>query len=1101
MKSITDNLKTSKNRLYLLFAAYGAFFLLFTLLLLTQGYMQKKAPREIETDWMPSIIAVNAINILTSNYRTLQAVHILNTDSVEMNEVEQTLQRIDDGISSWRNKYEPAINSEQEKALYQKFVASYQDYRVISKQILALSQNNENQKAITQLNKTHLLFVTARSYLLELMKINNQGATEAIEQSDAVFARTKVLNLGSSLFMTALTLVLAFMVMSSQGAFAKTDYKTTFWLQARTPLVFLMLVLCISSFSYLSFKRTEELNTQTKELTSNWLPSIISVNKINSAASNYRRAEAMYIALADSADRAVRTQDMQNALAAITLELKKYKALISSKEEQNNYDEFFRGYNDYLAISQSTIISTNQSETDKTIALFKQSGILYDDFSSKLNSLVELNEQGGINCSHEISVIFDRMKIGLIGGGLALLVFLAICAQLLDLWAEPVNGKKISISKLKPKVYPKALTIKLKIRLAFLGMVGLFVFFAVQVDGLMNEINQQSIAVGNNWMPSIIVTNAISAETLDHRLTEVKLILTTDMMQKERFEKELNRRLKKISVLRSNYEPMIFSEEERTAYQNFVQLYERYLLGVDKSVAFSKQKDFDNALKEYQRNIPVRNAFTLELNKLVKLNQQGGIDAVHSSERIFNLASRVRLLLGLLVVMISITFILQFEKDITGPLQRLTKSVQRLASGDITGSNEFEGRYDELGQMADAVNDVTKTVKNLINDSVELIDAARAGSLSARIEVGLHPGEFNKIVFGMNQLLEVLSKPLEEVAEVMQNLALGDLAGRIKGEYEGELRALKVNVNRSLDALVNLLSELKETSCYLAHGDLTHQLSGNYQGEFSVLKANFNRTIEQLKQILQVILTNTGTSASAITQTSEASMYVAKEVSLQKTALTEIARTIEETALSINEVSQSATKGNQLACATSKSASEGQAQLDKLMQLIQHVASEYSRIEQITNEITRIADKTHLLSLNAGLEATRAGEHGLGFGFVAQQIGKLAEEVGISARDIGTVISSSSQSVRLGVTATQETRTAMEQIAHSAQASEQTVLAISAAIVEQSIAVSLLSQRVQEVQDGSKTTASAADEISVTMIHLADTIRQTAAEAQRFTLS
>lgn len=74
-----------------------------------------------------------------------------------------------------------------------------------------------------------------------------------------------------------------------------------------------------------------------------------------------------------------------------------------------------------------------------------------------------------------------------------------------------------------------------------------------------------------------------------------------------------------------------------------------------------------------------------------------------------------------------------------------------------------------------------------------------------------------------------------------------------------------------------------------------------------------------------------------------------------------------------------------------------------------------------------------VLSLNAGLEAVRAGEYGLGFGFVAQQIGKLAEEASIAARDIGNLITGSMQSVRLSVTGAQETHSAMEQIAKAAQ--------------------------------------------------------------------
>lgn len=51
--------------------------------------------------------------------------------------------------------------------------------------------------------------------------------------------------------------------------------------------------------------------------------------------------------------------------------------------------------------------------------------------------------------------------------------------------------------------------------------------------------------------------------------------------------------------------------------------------------------------------------------------------------------------------------------------------------------------------------------------------------LSARVESSRHPGEFGMIISGMNSLLEILSKPLVEVAEVMQQLALGNLKRRV----------------------------------------------------------------------------------------------------------------------------------------------------------------------------------------------------------------------------------------------------------------------------------------------------------------------------------
>lgn len=218
-------------------------------------------------------------------------------------------------------------------------------------------------------------------------------------------------------------------------------------------------------------------------------------------------------------------------------------------------------------------------------------------------------------------------------------------------------------------------------------------------------------------------------------------------------------------------------------------------------------------------------------------------------------------------------------------------------------------------------------------------------------------------------------------------------------------------------------------------------------------------------------------------------------------ALEEVAATVEETAASVKEVAHSATKGNKLAHETTELAETGGEQLNRLILLIQQVGKQYSRIEQITGEITRIADKTHLLSLNAGLEAMRAGEYGLGFGFVAQQIGKLAEEVTLSARDIGAVITSSAENVRLGVQTAEETHQAMSQITEAAKSSGEMVQGISAAIVQQSIAVQSLAERISDIQSSSESTAAAAEEISQTMGQLAETAQQTSTQVQRFNLS
>jgi methyl-accepting chemotaxis protein len=98
------------------------------------------------------------------------------------------------------------------------------------------------------------------------------------------------------------------------------------------------------------------------------------------------------------------------------------------------------------------------------------------------------------------------------------------------------------------------------------------------------------------------------------------------------------------------------------------------------------------------------------------------------------------------------------------------------------------------------------------------------------------------------------------------------------------------------------------------------------------------------------------------------------------------------------------------------------------------------------------------------------------------------------------VINSSGQKIRLGVHAMQETQAVMAKIAQAAEASEINVQSISVAIVQQSSAVKTITERVNELRVSSGATASAAEEISSTMNHLAQAVKETADKVKRFKL-
>lgn len=1083
----------SKTKIYLIFASIGVFFFLFALLLLNQGMTLKRVSGEIENNWLPSILAVNSINTLTSDYRTLEALHIMATDLEAKEKYARTMQGVVDEITQAQSSYEPKISSDKERSLYQKFSKSYDSYLVTSKQVITLSENKDSAKAALQLKRNTSFFKTMNDELLKLVDLNSVGSSESVNHGSQTFTRTQIILLvGTGLAVAAL---LFFTMVLNKAHFNSTDPLVISASKKKINVTFLLLIGCFLMFSGLFYQQISRINLKVLEMKSHWIPNLIVANSLNTKTSDYRVAEALHILSTEAHEMAKYETEISAVSGDVTSLRKKYSSLIASKEDRSLYDDFSIAYTEYLTTSKQTLTFSRANDKVNAIKLLTQNSTLAEDFSSLLLDLVSFNQQGGFETSRTVDAGLQALKILTFGGSAFVLVLLVIASQLVQSW---ILDHPLEQSEEKSHTF---FTIKMKLRLIFLGMVATFALFGLFSSDLMKTMNSQSSEIEKNWMPSIISVNAMNTLTSDYRIAILRHIMATSEIEMLQWQKNAKRTAYKIAKLSKQYEPLISSDEERDVYQKFAENYKQYLISSQKTLAFSARNDKVNAGVELKNSRPIFDALSSDLNKLVRLNSVGGTAVAQLSSRTFNEAQQTMLAVVLVIFLLAILFMIVFDKNISVALQRLTLVMRRLSVGVMTDSNgSFKDRHDEIGQMAAAVSVVTETLQALTADSVELIEAAQAGVLSARVDTARHPGEFGKIVSGMNSIIELLSKPLAEVAQIMQNLALGDLEGRMQGDYEGELRILKANVNRSLDALVSLLTELSQTMKYMANTDLTHSLTGNYQGDFSELKANTNQTIVEMIGILQEITSSTSQAAAAITQTSEASKYVAKEASLQMQAVENVSKTIAETADSVNEIAQKAKQGSQLACSTASFANDGQALLNKLIDLIQHIDAEYGKIEQITAQITRIADKTHLLSLNAGLEAMRAGEHGIAFGFVAQQIGQLAEEVSTSARDIGGVITSSGQKVRLGVHATQETQVAMEQISQAAQNNEHTVQDISAAIVQQSAAVKNLSERVGEIKISSEATASAAEEISATMIHLAQSVRDTAAQAKRFKL-
>jgi methyl-accepting chemotaxis protein WspA len=149
-------------------------------------------------------------------------------------------------------------------------------------------------------------------------------------------------------------------------------------------------------------------------------------------------------------------------------------------------------------------------------------------------------------------------------------------------------------------------------------------------------------------------------------------------------------------------------------------------------------------------------------------------------------------------------------------------------------------------------------------------------------------------------------------------------------------------------------------------------------------------------------------------------------------------------------------------------------------------------INQVVTTITKVADQTNLLSLNAAIEAEKAGEYGRGFAVVASEIRRLADQTAIATFDIELIVKEIQSAISAGVMGMDKFS---EEVRHGMQDVQQVGSQLSQ-IIEQ---VQALVPRVEAVNEGMQAQATGAEQISEALLQLTQAAQQTAESLQQST--
>jgi len=282
--------------------------------------------------------------------------------------------------------------------------------------------------------------------------------------------------------------------------------------------------------------------------------------------------------------------------------------------------------------------------------------------------------------------------------------------------------------------------------------------------------------------------------------------------------------------------------------------------------------------------------------------------------------------------------------------------------------------------------------------------------------------------------------------------------------------------------------------------DLDFTRRHSYENEDEIGRASlaFNRLMEQTQSVLRELSQNTTQVAGGAAQASSAVGQVAEGAQLQIDDLNQIAEAMQQTSLSIADAAQTTREASHEAAAAARLVADGRHRMASMVQSARGIEEDSKRINRISDAITRIANETHMLSLNASIEAARAGEHGKGFAVVAEQVGQLAEDAAHSSQEIQALAKQVESDATRSLDVVEALERAMEEISRRVTESDAMVRSVAVAVEEQRASVARIEANVGSLREIGQGNATAAEEITATMIELSKLAQRSREQVDRF---
>ena len=397
---------------------------------------------------------------------------------------------------------------------------------------------------------------------------------------------------------------------------------------------------------------------------------------------------------------------------------------------------------------------------------------------------------------------------------------------------------------------------------------------------------------------------------------------------------------------------------------------------------------------------------------------------------------------------------------------------------------------------------------NLISARVETFDIIETENTQVRLAAKT---KMNDLTKENNRLIEQYAatkldpSEVETLAKLKDSLAsyratCGNIIGLAMANKDAAAISIMNKTSDSFDEMVALANSLSDYNQKVADEINTQNDKDAVAANITLLVVILgglgvlislglmisNMITRPIKYAIDSLNIGTDEVSTASSQVSAASQQLAEGTSEQAAAIQETSSTLEETSSMVHQNRENTQQAATLARQANQYAHKSNTEMARMMTSMSELKSSSNEIAKIIKVIDEIAFQTNILSLNAAVEAARAGDAGKGFAVVAEEVRNLAQRSAQAAKDTAVIIESNISLSDSGVDIAQNVRASVESIEEQAKKVSELLDEISVATNEQAQGVDQINKAVSQMEMVLSTNAQTAEEAAAASRTLED---------------